>query len=960
MPPLAVDPEALSGAGTAVVSAGDGVAAAVGALTSGFGANTGQDAAGDVFGLAYQDSAKSMLKAAATGINASRRVGFLGQVSASNYSKAEVASTMGGGAAVLPTPPQPGNFDAPGAPWTLGPGIPAPALWALVETFVGDLWPNGIPSQMHAAATCWRTFGAALHGVKDALNGPTSVVGAQQMPEGGLIRQALSELGDDMASIGAQCDKLAKGLDDFADEVAHAQQAIRDLLHRLGTPSGLWHEVVEVFKGHGLDEVKKIAKDIKAVLHHLKGEAQAKHQLLQHLPEMLDRAVVSAEAKARKAWTSFLGEDVGNPVATYFDTIANAGEGVLKELVIAPVQQLDQLNPMRFAYDPQGAAAAWEGMGKGLLEMILLGDPATGPVVDALDPQASPNLQKQLVHAEDWRRDRPGLGFGENVGDGLMFLTGLGEVGAAGRAAEAASAAERATDAADAAGVIGRGERAVGEASEVAGATGAMSDVTKTTTGLTNDLEKIGTDLPKTDAPPGGRPSGLLPPRPPEASVGPTTHPAESTPDTRDLPAQPGGRLPGPPAVEHPPTPTAPGSAEPPISSLEPAATGEHSGAAMPGGAREPVPAFSGPEAVTSPPTPAEPLPSPGAQAAPSSRAPITHAPEPAQPPLASVHSPQSAPMSPPQAPIPESYRGAGHPPDPPPPPDSGGPSGGSDGHGGGSGYGSNGDGSSGGHGHGGGTGDAGGSSGRGGGDGHNGGSSCGGDGHSGSTGDGGDGSGRGSGDGRHDPVHSHEQSGEGWHRLPDEPRDPHYGESLSEHWEYSHNPADPGQINSDVAGLMKDPEAPFGRDPQGHAYTQEQYQQRFNKVGPEGQHWYNYASEDGAVSGSKVAFNDLEQYKKFYGEKLDRIGDEDGRYLAVTEDGMPAPWEHRSLHVDSLGKPCHAYAIESLPDGWKIEVSEIEPAVGQPGGAIQVRILDRNGKPLDVEALIERGILRP
>jgi hypothetical protein len=60
------------------------------------------------------------------------------------------------------------------------------------------------------------------------------------------------------------------------------------------------------------------------------------------------------------------------------------------------------------------------------------------------------------------------------------------------------------------------------------------------------------------------------------------------------------------------------------------------------------------------------------------------------------------------------------------------------------------------------------------------------------------------------------------------------------------------------------------------------------------------------------------------------------------------------------LNKPLHIYDIDYLPDGWKIEVSEIEPAVGQPGGALQVRILDHNGKALDVDALIERGILGP
>lgn len=210
-----------------------------------------------------------------------------------------------------------------------------------------------------------------------------------------------------------------------------------------------------------------------------------------------------------------------------------------------------------------------------------------------------------------------------------------------------------------------------------------------------------------------------------------------------------------------------------------------------------------------------------------------------------------------------------------------------------------------------------------------------------------------------HDPVHSHEPSGDGWERLPDEPRHPHYGEPLDHHWQYPHDPTDPNRINPDVAKLIKDPHAPFGRDPHGHAYTPHEYEDRFNKVGPQGQRWYNFASADGALEGTKVAFNSLEQYKKFFGHLLDRIGDEKGGYLAVMENGKPAPWEHRSLHVDSMAKPLHAYTIDELPKGWKIEVSEIEPAVGQPGGAVQVRILDETGKVIPVEELRRIGVLR-
>jgi hypothetical protein len=342
MPPLAADPDALCGAGVAVVSAGDAVAAAMGTLTSGFGANTGQDAAGEVFGLAYQDTAESVLKAAAAGVNACRSTGFRVQVSASNYSKAEAASTLGGGATVLPTPTRPGEFAAPGAPWTLGPGVPAPALWTVVEAFVGDLWPNGNPAQIHAAATCWRTFGAAVRSVKDALNGPNSVVGAQQIVEGALIEQQLSKLGANMVAIGAECDKLAARLDDFADDVQRTQDAVRDLLHRLGSASGLWHELVEAFEGHGLDEVKRIAADIKAVLHNLMREAQAREQMLRQGMQVVDGLVRGLQIYVRAEITHYVGEDVGNPLATAFDTFVNVGEGFFKGAV-GMVEGVEQL-----------------------------------------------------------------------------------------------------------------------------------------------------------------------------------------------------------------------------------------------------------------------------------------------------------------------------------------------------------------------------------------------------------------------------------------------------------------------------------------------------------------------------------------------------------------------------------------------------------------------------------------
>jgi len=433
---LAVDPEALFAAGSAVVAAGDGLSANLTVLTAGFAAHTGLDAAGTVFGLQHQSAAESLLKAAAAAINACRYNGTKIQLCASNYSRAEAASTLGGGASVLPPPGDPVKIAAPGPPGTLGPGEPPPPLWAVVQSFVDDLWPDGDVAALHVAAARWRSFGAAVSGMQGALTASKSLVGEQQIAEGERVNEVLSQIGDHVTSIGAQCGKLAAALDDFANEVSHAQNAIRDLLHRLGSLADLAHDVVLIFEGKALDEIEKIAEDINAVLHNLGREARAFEQGMQLGMQVIDGLVVDMEKHMRGEFTHFLGEAVGNQVATVFDTWVNANEGALKGLV-GMVQGIEELDPQWFLIDPKAAAATWMGMTK------------TGLINHFLNPQeaveADKQLFKSLLHLDDWRSDRPGLGFGENAFDvATLFLPGAGEVGAGAKGAEAADAASAA------------------------------------------------------------------------------------------------------------------------------------------------------------------------------------------------------------------------------------------------------------------------------------------------------------------------------------------------------------------------------------------------------------------------------------------------------------------------------------------------------------------------------------
>ncbi|WP_082973830.1 glycohydrolase toxin TNT-related protein [Mycobacterium sp. E1386] len=1029
MAPLSVDPEALYAAGSAVAAAGDSLAANLSILTAGFSAHTGVDRAGEVFGLTYQEKAESVLKAAAAAVNACRKSGAVIQQGASNYSHVDAASTLGGGRSALTQPSPPAELAAPGPPGTWGPGQPPPPLWALVQSFVLEAWPDGDVAGLRAAASRWRAFGAAATGVKGTLNASKMLFDGQHIPEGEKIDHALTEIGSSTATIGDLCDALARTIGTFANKVDHAQTAIRDLLHRIESLGDLGHDVMLIIDGDAWDEIKQIVKDINAVLQHLGQEARACEDEIKFVMQEADRAVTTCEKYARRGLVQFLGDDVGNPVATIADTWINAQEGVLKGVVGMGLGLVD-LSPHWIAADPQGAATTWTGLVKNAWKESLINA--------AVNPHefAEARLQelKGLVHAKDWSRDRPGLGAGEVAFDGLTLIApGLGEAGAA--ADGAGAAARGAGEEAEAAG--GAAGRAGGAGA--AGARGALTDITKAGGDVTKNLEGVAGDLPEIKPPTGGTPVGLpdgkplgapveATPRPPDAAPGahegPTaapepTHPDGPGPGTGphepvSAPAAP----PGPGDAHEPPlepeAAPAPASAPPGGNSHDPffapaesaptpaaGAGGPHDPLPVPAEAPSPASAPAGgglhEPGSTPPVSPHDPLPAPHSPpreplsvpagdgrepipaTAPGSAPPaiatervpsslqLAHAGAPVEPAPVGVSPPRpapaasAAPMTPaPTASAPHFTAPAGSPTEVPAPgrgwrgPGDGGPPDGQpphDGRSSGPGDGHPAGGKTDGQTH-----DSGGRRGHGDGD------------ASGDRGDGRPPDGEGPaephsadspGGERQDPVHSHEPAGDGWHRLSDEPLDPHYGEPLSEHWNYPYDPSDMSQIDSAVRKLIKDPEAPFGRDAHGHAYSQKEYEERFNKLGPEGQHWYNFPKNAGAVPGTRVAYSNLRIFVRDYGELLDRIGDDEGAYLAVMEDGRAATWEERGLHVSSLRDPYNAYTLSQLPEKWTIEVSEVAPGLGQRGGSLQVRIFDAQGESRTIEELLGKVLTR-
>lgn len=553
-----MDPAALATIGTTVGGEGDAIAAALGSLDaslSGAGAMFGHDAAGLVFAQGYTSAGKALLDAAASAVNASRRVGFGIATSAANYGHANASSTVGGGTSAVPVPTAPGSYSAPAMPPPLGGGIAAPMGWALVEAFVGDVWPDGNPGELRAAAGAWRTFATAITGLAGQVDAAGPGLSAQQIPEAGQMVSALGKVSGGLTQIATEAQKLATAVDGFAGTVEATQNAVRNLLHQL-SPAGVLETIGGIFTGHNpMDEIRKIADEIKTVLHNMKREADAYTQIFNQGINALDSATDSLEAWANKEFTSVLGQDVGGSLAFAFDAVADGSEGALK-FVAETAQGIGQLDPTRFLYDPSGAAKTWEGLGE---TAAVLTNPALLAQKVIGDPQGSLDTVKSVVDWKDVEAGHPFRALGYDAAQVASFaIPGAGEADAAadgaGIAGRAASAEERAAAGAARDGVPGLGMASV-ESKSIAGQAG-----------------RVGSDL-----------DGI---KVPESST-PGAAPGESAPTGRppvDAPAPsadaPGGRAPvetaPPPESSHPPVssapephaaePVSPSSAEPPPS----------------------------------------------------------------------------------------------------------------------------------------------------------------------------------------------------------------------------------------------------------------------------------------------------------------------------------------------------------------------------------------------------------
>jgi hypothetical protein len=580
--PIAVDPAALAATGAAIGGDAESAAGAVQTLSSalsGAGAQFGHDPAGLLFATSYTPSGKALLDAAASAVNACRRVGFGVQMSASNYGHANAASTVGGGEPPVPAPTDPGAFHAPGMPPPLGGGIAAPVGWSLVESFVGQVWPDGDPGQMRETAAAWRSFATAMTGVAGQVGASGAGLNGHEIPDGGPMVKAVADVQGGLAGLAAQANALAGKVDGFAATVQATQDAVRDLLHQL-SPSGVLETIGGIFTGHNpIDKIKQIASEIKTVLNNMKREADASTQLFSQGINELDSLTVQFEHWADKQFVNVFGQEVGGALAANFNNMVDLNEGGLK-FVAQTAEGLKQLDPTRFVYDPQGAAKTYEGMAESLATVT---NPALLAEKVISDPQGSLDTVKGLVDWEDVEKGRPFAALGYNMAQvGSFFIPGAGEAAPAvdGASAEARVAAQAA----------GAETRTGAGAAREAG--GLAAGATKATDGITSQAGRISETLDNVKVPEstpsagssgttsGGRaPVDPLPAGPSDApaSRGPEATPSapEAGPTAPEAGATP-HESPGPAPVDAPGSggsADAPTPAEPPAGTVHPEST---------------------------------------------------------------------------------------------------------------------------------------------------------------------------------------------------------------------------------------------------------------------------------------------------------------------------------------------------------------------------------------------------
>lgn len=165
-------------------------------------------------------------------------------------------------------------------------------------------------------------------------------------------------------------------------------------------------------------------------------------------------------------------------------------------------------------------------------------------------------------------------------------------------------------------------------------------------------------------------------------------------------------------------------------------------------------------------------------------------------------------------------------------------------------------------------------------------------------------------------------------------------------------------------ADMARRRELVLGVKPDGTSYTYEEWRAEHTHIErrPDGseKRIIDWPPNDG-YDGKPTVYSSVAEYVEDFGKDVDRIGHPDGNFLGVIEDGRPASFEERSLRPDSVNDHYYQYEFteDPLPEGWTIKSGKAAPWGQQPGGAMQLQIVDQNGEAVPVSRLIKEHILK-
>ncbi|MET4431968.1 hypothetical protein [Mycolicibacterium sp. 624] len=416
---IEVEPEVLLRSGQRMGSIGAQLGMLSDALGAALGSGiaSGMDPAGANFGMSYGRQAQGFADALADAANSFKAVGYMLEATGYNYQNADAASTIGGSGPTGGVGSEPSKTTAGSAP--MGPSsanVSPPTKWTLIQPFLRMIpgfglfasaamtWPSGDPSLLRLTAAQWRNLATGLSAFDDDIAAIKAATSAQNIPEGGGIAQALTDLGDYVSSMSESASTIATSVDDFATGVQNTQDAIRRLLDRISL-DGLWDTVTGFLTGDGDDILREVARDVGDVLENFQDQVKGVVGLLGELATLIGDAATAFQKWIRPILVETFGDDVGNTLADTVTLYTDFQVGVATGLI-------NTVSGVVSMADPD----TWKGMADVALSVAQ--DPSSLPGVLA-------NMGKEFVAWDKWSGDHPGRAAGEaafNIGS--LFVPG--------------------------------------------------------------------------------------------------------------------------------------------------------------------------------------------------------------------------------------------------------------------------------------------------------------------------------------------------------------------------------------------------------------------------------------------------------------------------------------------------------------------------------------------------------